>query len=71
MSSNLSCNTLANNSSSGGFLGGFVIAFVCYIGIRVQGARVNKRRLANKSGEETDISLDLTDKEDENFIYRL
>ncbi|CDH50689.1 allantoin permease [Lichtheimia corymbifera JMRC:FSU:9682] len=54
-----------------GFLGGFVIAFLCYAAIRVQGARVNRRRLANKTGEETNLELDLTDKEDENFIYRL
>ncbi|KAI7885993.1 MFS general substrate transporter [Lichtheimia hyalospora FSU 10163] len=55
----------------GGFLGGYVIAFLCYIAIRVQGVRVNRRRLANKTNEETDLQLDLTDKEDENFIYRL
>ncbi|KAI8149506.1 major facilitator superfamily domain-containing protein [Fennellomyces sp. T-0311] len=55
----------------GGFLGGFFVAFCCYFLIRIQGARVNRKRLANKTGEETDVYLDLTDKEDKNFIFRL
>ena len=62
---------LANTNCSGGFLGGYVIAFLCYAVLRVQGARINRRRLANKTDEETDVHLDLTDKDDENFIYRL
>ncbi|KAI8138507.1 major facilitator superfamily domain-containing protein [Fennellomyces sp. T-0311] len=55
----------------GGFLGGFVVAFFCYFLIRIQGARINRKRLANSTGEETDVYLDLTDKEDKNFIFRL
>ncbi|GAN06036.1 allantoate permease protein [Mucor ambiguus] len=44
-----------------------VLLFVLYIMMM----RENKRRLANLPEEETDIYLDLTDKQDKNFIYKL
>ncbi|KAI9497523.1 major facilitator superfamily domain-containing protein [Zychaea mexicana] len=55
----------------GGFLGGFFVAFCCLFGVRIISSRVNRERLANKTGEETDVYLDLTDKQDKNFISRL
>lgn len=55
----------------GGFLGGYVVALICYIIMRIWMSRENKRRLANLTGEPCDIYQDLTDREDKNFIYLL
>ncbi|KAG2226185.1 hypothetical protein INT45_003330 [Circinella minor] len=55
----------------GGFLAGFFVAFCCLFIVRMLGARVNRHRLENKSDKETDVYLDKTDKEDDQFIFRL
>ncbi|KAI7859820.1 major facilitator superfamily domain-containing protein [Circinella umbellata] len=55
----------------GGFLAGFFVAFCCLFIVRILGARVNSHRLENKSDKETDVYLDKTDKEDDQFIFRL
>ncbi|KAI8148217.1 major facilitator superfamily domain-containing protein [Fennellomyces sp. T-0311] len=47
------------------------VALVCFVLIRFAMQRANRNRLANPTGETTDIYMDLTDKEDKNFIYRL
>ncbi|CEP17962.1 hypothetical protein [Parasitella parasitica] len=44
-----------------------VLLFVLYIMMK----RENKRRLATPPSAKTDIYLDLTDKQDKNFIYKL
>ncbi|KAI8148208.1 major facilitator superfamily domain-containing protein [Fennellomyces sp. T-0311] len=54
-----------------GFCIGNGVAIVCYLIMRFTMARENKKRLANPPTESTDVTLDLTDKQDKNFIYRL
>ncbi|KAG2218807.1 hypothetical protein INT45_005454 [Circinella minor] len=54
-----------------GFCIGNAVAIVSYIVMRFSMARENKRRLANPPEKETDVTLDLTDAQDKNFIYKL
>ncbi|KAI8148207.1 hypothetical protein BJV82DRAFT_663590 [Fennellomyces sp. T-0311] len=54
-----------------GFCIGNGIAIVAYFLMRYIMARENRDRLANPPSEPTDVTLDLTDKQDGNFIYRL
>ncbi|KAI8150315.1 major facilitator superfamily domain-containing protein [Fennellomyces sp. T-0311] len=54
-----------------GFCIGNGVAIVAYLLMRFIMARENKKRLANPPEEATDVTLDLTDKQDRNFIYRL
>ncbi|KAG2226506.1 hypothetical protein INT45_014250 [Circinella minor] len=55
----------------GGYLGGFFVALCCLLILRIHDGRINQRRLANKTMDEIDVYLDKTDKEDDQFIYRL
>ena len=54
-----------------GFCIGNGVAIVAYFIMRYSMAQQNKERLANPPSEATDVNLDLTDKQDRNFIYRL
>ncbi|KAI7862749.1 major facilitator superfamily domain-containing protein [Spinellus fusiger] len=54
-----------------GFIGANALAIVCLMIVRLIMSQENKKRLANQSGEATDVYLDKTDKEDTNFLYRL
>ena len=54
-----------------GFCIGNAVAIVSYIVMRYSMSRENKRRLANPPEKETDVTLDLTDAQDKNFIYKL
>ncbi|KAI7878302.1 MFS general substrate transporter [Lichtheimia hyalospora FSU 10163] len=54
-----------------GFCVGNGVAVVCFLLLRILMASENKRRLANLPDTPTDAHLDLTDREDKNFIYRL
>lgn len=54
-----------------GFCIGNGVAFVCYLIMRVVLARENRDRKRNPPSEPTDVTLDLTDAQDRNFIYRL
>ena len=54
-----------------GFCIGNAVAIVSYIVMRCSMSRENKRRLANPPENETDVTLDLTDAQDKNFIYKL
>ncbi|KAI8145665.1 major facilitator superfamily domain-containing protein [Fennellomyces sp. T-0311] len=54
-----------------GFCVGNAVAIAAYLLMRFIMAKENKDRLANPPSESTDVALDLTDKHDRNFIYRL
>ncbi|KAI9250906.1 major facilitator superfamily domain-containing protein [Phascolomyces articulosus] len=54
-----------------GFCIGNAVAIASYIIMRFSMARENKKRLANPPEKETDVTLDLTDMQDKNFIYKL
>ena len=58
-------------SGVGGYLAGFGVAAIAYFIVRFQAQKVNRKRIANGATEYVDLTLDLTDKEDVNFLYRL
>ena len=58
-------------SGIGGYLAGFGVAAVAYLIVRIQSGRINKKRIANGATNNIDLSVDTTDKEDEEFLYRL
>lgn len=54
-----------------GFCLGNALVIVLLGVLYIMMMKENKRRLANRPEEETDVYLDLTDKQDKNFIYKL
>lgn len=54
-----------------GFCLGNALVIVLLGVLYIMMTRENKRRLANPPEEATDVYLDLTDKQDKNFIYKL
>ncbi|KAI7850280.1 major facilitator superfamily domain-containing protein [Circinella umbellata] len=58
-------------SGIGGYLAGFGVAAIAYLIVRIQAGRINKKRMANGASNNIDLSVDTTDKEDEQFLYRL
>ncbi|KAG2224263.1 hypothetical protein INT45_000294 [Circinella minor] len=54
-----------------GFCIGNAVAIASYLVMRFVMAKENKKRLANLPEKETDVTLDLTDMQDKNFIYKL
>ncbi|CDH56181.1 mfs allantoate transporter [Lichtheimia corymbifera JMRC:FSU:9682] len=54
-----------------GFCIGNGVAIVCYLIMRFWMARENRDRLINPPAEAVDVHLDLTDRQNRNFIYRL
>lgn len=54
-----------------GFCVGNGVAICCFLVLRWMMVTENRKRLADPPSEPTDAHLDLTDKEDKNFIYRL
>ncbi|KAI9499362.1 major facilitator superfamily domain-containing protein [Zychaea mexicana] len=54
-----------------GFCIGNGVAIASYLVMRFMMAKENQKRLANPPAEETDVTLDLTDKQDRNYIYKL
>lgn len=56
----------------GGYFGGYVLAFLCFIAMRFLMARQNRKRLATtRTGDSADAYQDLSDRKDQNFIYLL
>ncbi|KAI8333542.1 major facilitator superfamily domain-containing protein [Chlamydoabsidia padenii] len=54
-----------------GYIAANFITIVMLIYVRWEMARVNKKRSENSSSEKTDPNLDLTDREDVNYVYKL
>lgn len=54
-----------------GYIIGNCVAIACFFIMRFTMALENKQRRANPPAGPTDVTLDLTDKEDKNFMYRL
>ncbi|KAL0092845.1 major facilitator superfamily domain-containing protein [Phycomyces blakesleeanus] len=54
-----------------GYVGADVLAITLFLIARWQMARVNKRRLSEPPAECINTEEDMTDKQDDNFIYRL
>ncbi|KAI9478365.1 MAG: major facilitator superfamily domain-containing protein [Benjaminiella poitrasii] len=54
-----------------GYFAANVICIICFLTIRLILSRINKKRLPDRSDEPTDVYLNLTDKEDKNYIYNL
>ncbi|ORX44760.1 MFS general substrate transporter [Hesseltinella vesiculosa] len=53
------------------FVAGNFVVFLCIAFISFLSARVNKKRMAHGPVGTTDAHLNLTDRQDENFIYKL
>lgn len=66
-------NVIDLNINTGivGFCLANALIIVLLIGLYIMMMRENKHRLANPPESETDVYLDLTDKQDRNFIYKL
>ncbi|KAI9498456.1 major facilitator superfamily domain-containing protein [Zychaea mexicana] len=58
-------------SGVGGYLAGFGVAAIAFLIVRIQAARTNKKRIANGAVGDVNLALDLTDQEDEQFLYRV
>ncbi|KAI9262421.1 major facilitator superfamily domain-containing protein [Phascolomyces articulosus] len=58
-------------SGVGGYLAGFGVAAIAYLIVRFQAVRVNKQRIANGATGDIDLTVDTTDKEDQQFLYRV
>jgi hypothetical protein len=54
-----------------GLFGANIFNILCFLAIRVILVRSNKKRMHERSNEPTDVYLNLTDKEDRNYIYSL
>ena len=54
-----------------GFFGANLLNILCLLVVRLILARINKKRAPERSSEPTDVYLNLTDKEDKNYIYNL
>ncbi|KAI9478395.1 MAG: major facilitator superfamily domain-containing protein [Benjaminiella poitrasii] len=54
-----------------GYFGGNILNILCFLAVRIILSRINKKRLSERSNEPTDVYLNLTDKEDKNYIYSL
>lgn len=59
------------NTGIVGFCLANALIIVLLLGLYILMMRENKQRLANPPESETDVYLDLTDKQDRNFIYKL
>ncbi|CAO3644403.1 unnamed protein product [Mucor fragilis] len=54
-----------------GFFGANLLNMVCLFLVRIVLARINKQRAVERTNEPTDVYLNLTDKEDKNYVYNL
>jgi hypothetical protein len=54
-----------------GYVASNFLTILMLLYVRWEGARINKKRSENPLPEKTDPNLDLTDREDGNFTYRL
>ncbi|KAI9005507.1 major facilitator superfamily domain-containing protein [Phycomyces nitens] len=54
-----------------GYVGGDILAIILFLFVRWRMVKINKRRLSEPVSESTNVDEDMTDKQDENFIYRL
>ncbi|RCH84244.1 hypothetical protein CU098_008285, partial [Rhizopus stolonifer] len=54
-----------------GFFACNLLNICCFLTVRFILARINKKRLPERSSEPTDVYLNLTDKEDRNYNYQL
>ncbi|KAL0140001.1 major facilitator superfamily domain-containing protein [Mucor lusitanicus] len=54
-----------------GLFGANLLNMVCLLLVRLILARINKKRAAERTDEPTDVYLNLTDKEDKNYVYNL
>lgn len=54
-----------------GLFGSNIFDILCLLLIRYLLVRTNKKRESLRSNEPTDVTLNLTDKEDKNYVYSL
>jgi hypothetical protein len=54
-----------------GYFGSNIFDILCLFLVRMILVRINKKREPLRSNEPTDVNLNLTDKEDKNYVYSL
>jgi hypothetical protein len=52
-----------------GLFGSNLFDIACFFAVRVILSHINKKRAPERTNEKTDVNLNLTDKEDKNYVY--
>jgi hypothetical protein len=61
----------AYKSAMWGYFASNVLVIICFVFLRIWLSKVNKNKAPGRTSTPTDVHLNLTDREDPNFVYRL